>query len=64
MIIVAHRLGIVQSCDRIAVVEKNGISRVGSFSDMKENSPYFAKAWQDYNAARNVRYQLKGGEPA
>lgn len=64
VVIVAHRLGIVQSCDRIAVVEKNGISRVGSFSDMKENSPYFAKAWQDYNAARNVRYQLKGGESA
>lgn len=63
VIIVAHRLGIVQSCDRIAVVEKNGISRVGNFSDMKENSPYFAKAWQDYNAARNVRYQLKGGDP-
>lgn len=64
VIIVAHRLGIVQSCDRIAVVEENGISRVGSFSDMKENSPYFAKTWQDYNAARNVRYQLKGGESA
>lgn len=64
VVIVAHRLGIVQSCDRIAVVEKNGISRVGSFSDMKENNPYFAKAWQDYNAARNVRYQLKGGESA
>lgn len=64
VVIVAHRLGIVQSCDRIAVVEKNGISCVGNFSDMKENSPYFAKAWQDYNAARNVRYQLKGGEPA
>ena len=64
VIIVAHRLGIVQSCGRIAVVEKNGISRVGSFSDMKENSPYFAKAWQDYHAARNVRYQLKGGESA
>lgn len=64
VIIVAHRLGIVQSCDRIAVVEKNGISRVGSFADMKENSPYFAKAWQTYNEARSVRYQLKGGLPA
>lgn len=62
VIIVAHRLGIVQSCDRIAVVEKSGISRVGSFADMKENSPYFVKAWQDYNAARNVRYSLKGGD--
>ncbi|MCD8356949.1 MAG: ABC transporter ATP-binding protein/permease [Clostridia bacterium] len=64
VIIVAHRLGIVQSCDRIAVVEGNGISRVGSFADMKENSPYFAKAWRDYNAARNICYSLKGGESA
>lgn len=62
VIIVAHRLGIVQSCQRIAVVEKKGISRVGSFDDMKENSPYFARAWQDYNATRNIRYSLKGGE--
>ena len=64
VIIVAHRLGIVQSCDRIAVVEEKGISRFGSFLDMKENSPYFARAWRDYNAARNVRYSLKGGESA
>lgn len=64
VIIVAHRLGIVQSCDRIAVVEKNGISRVGSFADMQENSPYFARAWRDYNTARNIRYSLKGGEKA
>lgn len=64
VIIVAHRLGIVQSCDRIAVVGDNGISRVGDFEDMQTNSPYFAKAWQDYNAARNIRYSLKGGEKA
>lgn len=61
VIIVAHRLGIVQSCDRIAVVEGNGVSRMGNFEDMRENSPYFAKAWRDYNAARNIRYSLKGG---
>ena len=64
VIIVAHRLGIVQSCDRIAAVEGKGISRVGSFEDMKENSPYFAKVWRDYKEARNIRYSLKGGENA
>lgn len=62
VIIVAHRLGIVKSCDRIAVVEDKGISRVGSFADMEKNSPYFAKAWRDYNTARNIRYSLKGGK--
>ena len=60
VIIVAHRLGIVQSCDRVAVVEKGGISRVGSWEDMIKNSPYFARAWSDYNAARNIEYSLKG----
>lgn len=64
VIIVAHRLGIVQSCHRIAVVEEKGISRAGSFADMQENSPYFAGAWRDYNTARNIRYSLKGGENA
>ncbi|MFR3029875.1 MAG: ATP-binding cassette domain-containing protein [Blautia sp.] len=59
VIIVAHRLGIVSGCDRIAVVEKKGISRVGSFEDMQKNSTYFAKAWGDYHAARNIRYSLK-----
>ena len=61
VIIVAHRLGIVQSCDRIAVVENNGISRMGNFDDMIENSPYFVKAWQDYNAARSIQYSLRKG---
>ncbi|WP_444643118.1 ABC transporter ATP-binding protein [Caproiciproducens sp. R1] len=64
VIIVAHRLGIVQGCDRIAVVEKRGISRIGSFDDMRENNPYFAGAWRDYNAARSIRYSLKGGKEA
>lgn len=64
VIIVAHRLGIVKGCDRIATVENRGVSRIGSFDDMRENSPYFAGAWQDYNAARSIRYSLKGGKPA
>lgn len=61
VIIVAHRLGIVQSCERIAVVENKGISRIGTWEDMVEHSPYFQKAWKDYNAARNMEYTLQGG---
>lgn len=64
VIIVAHRLGIVKSCGRIAVVERGGISRAGTFEDMIAHSPYFAGAWSDYNAARNIRYSLRGGETA
>ena len=61
VIIVAHRLGIVQSCDRVAVIENCGVSRVGAWADMLQNSPYFVRAWGDYNAARNMEYSLKGG---
>lgn len=64
VVIVAHRLGIVQGCDRVAVVEKGGVSRAGTFEDMLQSSPYFAKAWADYNAARNIQYSLKGGTQA
>ena len=60
VIIVAHRLGIVQSCDRVAVVEGGGISRVGCWEDMLQNSPYFARVWSDYNSARSIQYSLKG----
>ncbi len=62
VIIVAHRLGIVQGCDRIAVVEKRGVSRIGSFDDMRENNPYFERAWRDYNTARSMSYSLKGAK--
>lgn len=62
VVIVAHRLGIVQSCDRIAVVERGGISGVGSFSELLQNNAYFAKVWTDYNTARNIQYSLKGGD--
>lgn len=62
VIIVAHRLGIVQECDRIAVIGNQGIEAVGNFTWMKEHSPYFKKAWEDYNMARNMEYRLKGGE--
>ena len=64
VIIVAHRLGIVLSCGRVAVVEEKHVSRIGSLEDMLKNSPYFAKAWADYHAARNIQYSLKGGKTA
>lgn len=59
VIIVAHRLGIVQGCDRVAVVEKMGIEKAGEFEWMLENSPYFARAWENYMMARNMEYRLK-----
>lgn len=61
VIVVAHRLGIVQSCNRVAVVEKGTISHVNNWGELIEESSYFAKAWKDYNTARSMQYSLKGG---
>lgn len=60
VIIVAHRLGIVQSCDRIAVVEKGTISEAQDWEKMLKNNKYFANAWKSYNSAREMTYSLKG----
>lgn len=61
VIIVAHRLGIVQNCNRIAVVEKQSISGVGTFEEIKEKNTYFNQAWNNYVTARNMKYSLKEG---
>lgn len=61
VIIVAHRLSVVKKCDRIAVVENQGVSDIGSFEYMIENNSYFKEAWKAYNEARNTKYQV-GGE--
>lgn len=59
VIIVAHRLGIVQSCNRIAVVENKTIEQVGTPEDMRHLSPYFSRAWEKYEEARQMQY-VKG----
>ena len=60
VIIVAHRLGIVQSCGRIAVVEKGTISEAQEWEKMLQNNEYFANAWKSYNTAREMTYSVKG----
>lgn len=61
VIIVAHRLGAVKMCDRIAVVEKNTITYVGSHDDVYKNNEYYRQAWNDYETARHLSYQMKEG---
>ena len=60
VIIVAHRLDVVKKCDRIAVMENNCLSAVGTFDEMLKKSPYFARVWQEYTKARNIRYTMGG----
>lgn len=62
VIIVAHRLGITKDCDRIAVVEKGTVTDVAPHKDLLTQNDYFRKSWEDYTAARNIKYSAMGGD--
>lgn len=61
VIIVAHRLGVVRMCDRVAVVENHTVSICGKHEEILEKNTYYREAWRDYITARKVSYSLKGG---
>lgn len=61
VIIVAHRLSALKMCDRVAVVENHTISCVGTHEEVQKKNEYYRKVWEDYEKARNITYQLKGG---
>lgn len=62
VIIVAHRLGVVKMCDKIAVVENHTVTSCGNHAEIRENNAYYRKAWADYEAARKIIYSLQGGD--
>lgn len=61
VIIVAHRLGAIKICDRVAVVENHMITCCGTHEEVRKNNAYYRKAWSDYEQARAISYQLEGG---
>ena len=61
VIIVAHRLSALKMCDRVAVIENHTSTCVGTHEEVRKNNEYYRKAWTDYEAARNISYQLEGG---
>ncbi|OUO77558.1 ABC transporter [Blautia sp. An249] len=62
VIVVAHRLSALKMCSRVAVVENHTITSAGTHEEVRKNNAYYRKAWEDYEAARNITYQLEGGE--
>lgn len=62
VIVVAHRLSALKMCDRVAVVENHTITCVGTHEEVQKKNEYYRKSWADYEAARNITYQLEGGE--
>ena len=62
VIVVAHRLSALKLCDRVAVVENHTITCIGTHEEVRKKNAYYRKAWEDYEKARNITYQLEGGE--
>lgn len=56
VIIVAHRLGVVRGCDRVAVIEDGRLSAIGEHEDVLERCPYYRRAWADYDRARSMSF--------
>lgn len=64
VIVVAHRLGAIKMCDKVAVVENHTVTAFGTHVEVLATNAYYQAAWQNYNAARKVTYSLEGGERA
>jgi ATP-binding cassette subfamily B protein IrtA len=62
VIVVAHRLSALKMCNRVAVVENHTMTSVGTHEEVRKNNAYYRNAWKDYETARNITYQLEGGE--
>lgn len=60
VLIVAHRLGAIKMCDKVAVVENHTITAFGTHEEVLEENRYYQKAWERYHAAREVSYSMKG----
>ncbi len=60
VIIVAHRLSALKMCERVAVVENNTITCIGTHEEVRENNAYYRQAWADYDKVRNITYRLEG----
>lgn len=62
VIIVAHRLGAIKMCNKVAVVENHTVSAWGTHEELLNSNDYYKNAWRNYNRAREVAYSLKGAE--
>ncbi len=58
VIIVAHRLDIVKKCDRIAVVENNTVTAIGTHEELLAVNGYYRQIWEDYTKSRSIAYDL------
>lgn len=60
VIIVAHRLGVLKMCNKIAVVENKKISSYGTHKELLLCNDYYKNVWKLYNESRSLSYKLGG----
>lgn len=56
VIIVAHRLGAIKMCDKVAVVENHTITCCGTHEEIRKKNAYYRRAWENYETAREITY--------
>ena len=59
VILVAHRLGAVKLCHKVAVVENHTVTCCGAHEEVLKSNSYYRNAWEDYNRARDLTYSMK-----
>ena len=60
VIIVAHRLGVISMCDKVAVIENKTISSVGTHEEVLAQNKYYQNAWRMYQSSRKINYTSGG----
>lgn len=56
VLVVAHRLGAVKMCDKVAILENGSVTSYGTHEAVLKENAYYQSAWRDYNAARAINY--------
>lgn len=64
VIVIAHRLDTVKKCDRIAVVEENTVTAIGTHEELLKINQYYQRVWEDYEKSQNISYGLNKGVQA
>lgn len=57
VLVVAHRLGAVKMCDKVAVLENGAVTGVGTHEEVLRTNAYYQSVWRDYHAARAIDYK-------
>ena len=61
VLVVAHRLDVVDGCDAVAVMEDGRITCVGAHDDVLGRSPYYRSAWAAWTRSRSMSYRVGTG---